>query len=50
MSAASPEYQMLRTYIDWVLDVPWNETTPDRLDPVEARTVLDEDHHDLDKV
>jgi endopeptidase La len=50
MSAASPEYQMLRTYIDWVLDVPWNVTTPDRIDPVEARVVLDEDHHDLEKV
>jgi ATP-dependent Lon protease len=41
---------MLRTYIDWVLDVPWSVTTPDRLDPIEARTVLDEDHYDLDKV
>ncbi len=50
MSAASPEYQMLRTYIDWLLDVPWSVTTPDRLDPVEARKVLDEDHYDLDKV
>jgi ATP-dependent Lon protease len=50
MSAASPEYQMLRTYIDWVLDVPWAKTTVDRLDPVEARRVLDEDHYDLDKV
>ena len=50
MPAASPEYQMLRTYIDWVLDVPWATTTEDRLDPVEARRVLDEDHYDLDKV
>ena len=50
MTAASPEYQMLRTYIDWLLDVPWPVTTPDRLDPVEARRVLDEDHYDLDKV
>ena len=50
MSAASPEYQMLRTYIDWVLDIPWSTTTADRLDPVEARRVLDEDHYDLDKV
>jgi len=50
MSAASPEYQMLRTYIDWVLDVPWSVTTEDRLDPMEARRVLDEDHYDLDKV
>ena len=50
MGSASPEYQMLRTYIDWLLDVPWPVTTPDRLDPVEARRVLDEDHYDLDKV
>jgi len=50
MGPASPEYQMLRTYIDWILDVPWSVTTPDRLDPVEARRVLDEDHYDLDKV
>jgi ATP-dependent Lon protease len=50
MTAASPEYQMVRTYIDWLLDVPWSVTTPDRLDPVEARRVLDEDHYDLDKV
>ena len=50
MTAASPEYQMLRTYIDWLLDVPWAVTTPDRIDPVEARRVLDEDHYDLDKV
>jgi len=50
MSGTSPEYQMLRTYIDWLLDVPWAVTTEDRLDPVEARKVLDEDHYDLDKV
>jgi endopeptidase La len=50
MPPASPEYQMIRTYIDWVLDVPWSTITEDRLDPVAARTVLDEDHYDLDKV
>jgi ATP-dependent Lon protease len=50
MTPASPEYQMLRTYIDWVLDIPWDKNTEDRLDPVEARRVLDEDHYDLDKV
>src|SRR5688572_19839447 len=50
MNAASPEHQMLRTYIDWVLDIPWSTRTPDRLDPIEARKVLDEDHYDLDKV
>ena len=50
MTPASPEYQMIRTYLDWVLDVPWDKPTEDRLDPVEARKVLDEDHYDLDKV
>ena len=37
MTPASPEYQMIRTYFDWVLDVPWSTTTEDRLDPVAAR-------------
>jgi ATP-dependent Lon protease len=50
MTPASPEYQMIRTYIDWVLDVPWDKPTQDRLDPIEARKVLDQDHYDLDKV
>jgi ATP-dependent Lon protease len=50
MTPASPEYQMIRTYIDWLLDVPWSTTTEDRLDPKAARQVLDEDHYDLDKV
>src|ERR1700730_15493419 len=50
MTPASPEYQMIRTYIDWVLDVPWSTMTEDRLDPVAARGVLDEDHYDLNKV
>lgn len=50
MTPASPEYQMIRTYLDWILDIPWTTVTEDRLDPVEARRVLDEDHYDLDKV
>ena len=50
MTPASPEYQMIRTYIDWVLDVPWSTLTEDRLDPAAAREVLDQDHYDLDKV
>src|SRR5262249_40605998 len=50
MTPASPEYQMIRTYIDWVLDVPWSTVTEDRLDLDAARAVLDQDHYDLDKV
>ena len=50
MTPASPEYQMIRTYFDWVLDVPWSTTTDDHLDPIAARTALDDDHYDLGKV
>jgi ATP-dependent Lon protease len=50
MGPASPEHQMIRTYIDWILELPWTTVTEDRIDPVEARRVLDEDHYDLDKV
>jgi ATP-dependent Lon protease len=48
--SGSGEAQMVRTYLDWVLEVPWSVTTEDRIDPVAARAVLDEDHYDLDKV
>ena len=41
---------MIRTYLDWLLEVPWSTRTEDRIDPIEARKVLDEDHYDLDKV
>jgi ATP-dependent Lon protease len=50
MTPAAPEYQMIRTYLDWLLEVPWQRRTEDRIDPIEARRVLDEDHYDLDKV
>ncbi len=50
MNSASPDYQMTRTYLEWLLDVPWSVASEDRLDPVEARRVLDEDHYDLDKI
>ena len=50
MNQASPDYQMTRTYLEWLLELPWSVTTEDRLDPVEARRVLDEDHYDLDKI
>jgi len=50
MTGQSPEYQMIRTYLDWILELPWSITTEDRLDPLEARRVLDDDHYDLDKV
>ena len=50
MQPASAEYGVVRTYLDTLLDIPWNETTTDNLDIVHARDVLDEDHYGLDKV
>ena len=50
MNSSSPEYQMVRTYLDWVFELPWSVTTEDRLDPIEARRVLDADHYGLEKV
>ena len=47
---ASAEYGVIRTYLDWILSLPWNETTEDNLELDHARTILDEDHYDLEKV
>ncbi len=50
MHPDSSEATIIRTYIDWILDVPWKKSTVDILDLVKARQVLDEDHHGLEKV
>ncbi|MBU2549158.1 MAG: endopeptidase La, partial [Proteobacteria bacterium] len=50
MNPASAEYTVSRTYLDWILDLPWLESTQDSLDVVEAQKILDEDHFDLEKV
>jgi ATP-dependent Lon protease len=47
---AAAEYGVIRTYLDWILTVPWTQTTPDNLDLDQARRILDEDHFDLEKV
>ncbi len=46
----SPEYSVSRTYLDWLIDLPWSVTTEDRVDTVEAKRILDEDHYGLDDV
>jgi ATP-dependent Lon protease len=46
----SPEYQVARTYLEWLADLPWNVTTEDNLDIERARQILDEDHYGLEKV
>ncbi|HKG43227.1 MAG TPA: endopeptidase La [Gaiellaceae bacterium] len=47
---AAAEYGVIRTYVDWILALPWTETTDDNLDLDHARQILDEDHYDLEKV
>jgi len=50
MHPAAAEYTVSRTYLDWLLDLPWNVSTEDNLDIEAAQKVLDEDHYNLDKV
>jgi ATP-dependent Lon protease len=47
---SSGEASMIRTYLDWVIAVPWGDTSDERLDPVHAREVLDADHAGLEDV
>ena len=46
----SPEYNVSRTYIEWLTDLPWSKSTDDRIDLKEAMKILDEDHFGLNKV
>ena len=50
MPLAAAEYTVVRTYIDWLVAMPWTTTTTDRVDIEAARVILDEDHQGLDKV
>jgi ATP-dependent Lon protease len=50
MNQASAEYTVSRTYLDWILDLPWSVGTEDTLDIARAREVLEKDHYGLDKV
>ena len=46
----SPEYSVSRTYLDWLIDLPWSKSTKDRVDTVRAKKIMDEDHYGLDDV
>jgi len=50
MGESSPESSMIRTYLDWLLAIPWAKRSEERLDPTHARAVLDADHAGLDDV
>ena len=47
---ASPEYAVVRTYLDWLTELPWSVATEDMLDISKARKILDHDHYDLKKI
>ncbi|RKY83366.1 endopeptidase La, partial [candidate division KSB1 bacterium] len=50
MPPGAAEYTVSRTYLDWLIALPWSVSTEDNLDIAQAQKVLDEDHYDLDKV
>jgi ATP-dependent Lon protease len=50
MPSQSAEYPMTKTYLDWLVELPWTARSEDQLDVVHARAVLDEDHYDLEEV
>ena len=50
LQPAAAEYSVIRTYLDWIITIPWNKGTEDNLDINRAQRVLDEDHYDLEKV
>ena len=50
MPSAAAEYSVIRTYLDWLINLPWQVATEDNLDIQRVRQVLDEDHYDLEKV
>ena len=47
---ASPEYSVIRTYLDWLVQLPWDNETADHIDIKRSREILDEDHYDLEKI
>ncbi|MDQ4048221.1 MAG: LON peptidase substrate-binding domain-containing protein, partial [Actinomycetota bacterium] len=46
----SAEHGVIRSYLEWIVSLPWSKATDDHLDLVEARTTLDRDHYDIEKV
>jgi ATP-dependent Lon protease len=50
MPEAAAEYAMTRTYLEWLIELPWSKLDSERIDIAEARRILDEDHYGLEKV
>ncbi len=50
LPAAAPDYHVIRTYLEYILELPWRKSTEDKLDLNEARRILDEDHYGLEDI
>ena len=50
MPDSSAEYSMVRTYLDWLIELPWKAPAPQAIDIAQARRILDEDHYGLEKI
>ena len=50
LPAAAPDYHVIRTYLEYIIELPWKKSSEDKLDLSEARRILDEDHYGLDDV
>jgi ATP-dependent Lon protease len=50
MQEGAGEYSMVRTYLDWLIELPWSKLSDEKIDMAQARNVLDEDHFGLDKI
>jgi ATP-dependent Lon protease len=50
LPAMAPDYHVIRTYLDFILELPWNKSSADSLDLTEAQKILDEDHYDIKDV
>ena len=50
LPSAAAEYGVIRTYLNWLVELPWQSVTDDNLDVARARRVLDEDHYDLERI
>ncbi|MBA2286377.1 MAG: endopeptidase La, partial [Ktedonobacteraceae bacterium] len=50
LPTVSPEYSIIRTYLELLTSLPWSKSTGERIDTLKARQILDQDHYDLDKI
>jgi ATP-dependent Lon protease len=50
MHPDGPEAQVVRSYLDWLVELPWNKSSPDQLDLADAKAILDEDHSHLERI